>query len=171
MELGTIPTEYVVLVSAILTGYIAYQSRINGLESARERERYLNDRMAGGSYYSDTFSFTIDSVHVHESSRIHHRIWKFLTKRFTGETTIIIRYDTVSIPGSFWTAGPGSDLIDAYWVDVEHLHTAEQTDPTIARFSIDSTSHDDIADFFAAVARAEDEMFLIRRWIATEQVS
>lgn len=76
MDLGTIPTKNVVLASAILTAYIASQSRINGLETSRERERFLNFRLQETTQYSDMWEITIDYIRVFRRQRF--RTYGFL---------------------------------------------------------------------------------------------
>ena len=92
MPFGTIPTENVVLVSAVLTAYIAYQSRINGLDTVRERERYLNSRLQDMTKFSDTWAITIDNVRAHEDAGFFYRVKKFITGSLSGESSVVVRY-------------------------------------------------------------------------------
>lgn len=146
MGLGTIPTEQVVLVSAALTGFIAYQSRLNGLETARERERHLNSRLSGASLHSVRWGLTLDNVQ--EKSGFLYRVKKFLTGSVEGDTTVVVRYENRMLPGSFWKTKTGKSILDSYWVEVEHLRTQRNLDPTIARFKFGSTNYEDIMEFF-----------------------
>lgn len=148
MDLGTIPTEQVVLVSAALTGFIAYQSRLNGLETARERERHLNSRLAGASLHSVRWGLTLDNVQVQEKSGFPYRVKKFLTGSVEGDTTVVVRYENRMLPGSFWKTKTGKSILDSYWVEVEHLRTQRNLNPTIARFKFESTDYGDIMEFF-----------------------
>jgi hypothetical protein len=158
MELGTIPTEYVVLVSAVLSGFIAYQSRLNGLESSRERERYLNSRLQDSTLLSDMWAVTIDGIQVHESSGFFYRVKKFLTGTISGETTVVVRYKNTTFPGDFWETEGGKAVTESYHVEVEHLNTREDVNPTIARFRFQSLDDGDISGFFNALIELEEDM-------------
>lgn len=158
MDLGTIPTENVVLISAMLSAYIAYQSRINGLETDRERERYLNFRLQDSTHFSDMWAITIDNILIHEKSGLFYRLRKFLTGSLSGEASVVVRYEKRSIPGSFWETDAGEAILDSYGVEVEHLGTEEHLDPTVARFKFGSVDYEDIAGFFDAVLELEKEM-------------
>lgn len=158
MDLGTIPTENVVLVSALLTGFIAYQSRLNGLESSRERERYLNSRLQDSTLLSDIWAVTIDNIQFHESSGFFYRLKKFFTGTLSRESTVVVRYQNRPIPGGFWETEGGQAVIDSYSVEVEHLNTREDTNPTIARFRFETVNDEDISGFFNALIDLEQEM-------------
>ena len=158
MDFGAIPTDNVVLVSAILTAYIAYQSRINGLETGRERERYLNSRLQESTQFSDTWAITIDNIRVQENSGFLYRLRKFITGGLSGESSVVVRYEKSTIPGSFWETEAGETIMDAYRVEVEHLGTNEHLSPTVARFTLGSLTNDDIIGFFDALLTVEKDM-------------
>lgn len=158
MDLGTIPTENVVLVSAILTGYIAYQSRINGLETERERERYVNFRLRDSTKFSDTWAVTIDNIQVYEKKGFIYRVKKFFIGSLSGESTVVVRYKHATIPGSFWETEGGKAALDGYGVEVEHLGTDDHLDPTIARFKFGTLDDREIAGFFDALIDLEQAM-------------
>lgn len=158
MDLGTIPTEYVVLVSAVLSGFIAYQSRLNGLEASRERERYLNSRLQDSTLLSDMWAVTIDNIQVHENSGFFYRVKKFITGSLSGESTVVVRYNNATIPGEFWETEGGRAVTESYHVEVEHLNTREDSDPAIARFRFQSLDDGDISGFFNALMELEEEM-------------
>jgi len=158
MDLGAIPTEYVVLVSAVLTGFIAYQSRLNGLESSREREQYLNSRLQESMILSDMWAITIDNILVHEKAGFLYRVKKFITGSLSGECTVVVRYNNVTIPSNFWETKGGKAVTESYHIEVEHLNTREDTDPTIARFRFQSVDDGDLSGFFNALIDLEEEM-------------
>lgn len=158
MSLGTIPTEYVILISAVLSGFIAYQSRLNGLEASRERERYLNLRLQDNTLLSDTWGITIDNIQVHERSGFFYRVKKFVTGSLSGESTVVVRYKNVTIPSKFWETEGGKAVIDSYHIEVEHLNTREDMNPAIARFRFQSVNDGDISGFFNALIEVEEEM-------------
>jgi len=158
MELGTIPTQYVILLSAGLSAFIAYQSRLNGLESSRERERYLNSRLQDSTLLSDRWGVIIDGIQVHENRGAIYRVKKFLTGTICGETTVVVRYKNTTIPGGFWESEGGQAVTESYHVEVEHLNTREDVDPTIARFRFQSLDDGDISGFFNALIEIEEEM-------------
>lgn len=157
MDLGSIPSEQLVLASTTLSAYIAYQSRINGLETDRERERYLNSRFEDATQFSDMWGITIDNIQVHEKSGFLYRLCKFFTGTISGESTVVIRYKNGSIPSSFWDSEVGKAMTDSYAIDVEHLGTQEHLDPTIARFNFGTIDGIEIMNFFRAVIDAEKE--------------
>jgi hypothetical protein len=158
MDLGTISTDDVVLASAVLTGFIAYQSRVNGLESSRERERYLNSRLQESTLLSDMWGITIDNIQVHENSGFFYGKKKFLTGTISGESTVVVRYDNATIPGEFWETDGGRAVTDSYHVGVEHLSTNEDSNPAIARFRFQTVDDGDISGFFNALIDLEQEM-------------
>lgn len=158
MGLGTIPTENVVLASAVLTGYIAYQTRVNGLETGRERERYLNEALEEATTLSDTWGITIDNIAVYENSGALYRLWKFITGRISGEADVTVRYERATIPSEFWESGAGKPLLNGYRVDVEHIDTQDHVEPTLAAFRFGSLDEEDIAGFFGLFLEYEKEM-------------
>jgi hypothetical protein len=145
-------------VSAVLSGFIAYQSRLNGLEASRDRERYLNSRLQDHTLLSDMWAITIDNIQVHESSGFFYRVKKFITGSLSGESTVVVRYNGSTIPGQFWGTEGGKAIIDSYHIEVEHLNTREDVDPTIARFRFQSVDDGDISGFFNALIDLEEEM-------------
>lgn len=147
IDFGTIPTENVVLVSALLSGYVAYQTRKNSLETNRERERYLNFRLQDGTQFSDTWGITIGNIFVHENSGILYRLKKFFTGTMTGKSTVVVMYKHGSIPGTFWSEERVQDLVSGYDIEVRHIKTMEHLDPTVAKFSIHSVDDGDISGF------------------------
>lgn len=142
----------------MLSGFIAYQSRLNGLEASRERERYLNSRLQDSTLLSDMWAVTIDNIQVHESSGFLYRVKKFITGSLSGESTVVVRYNNATIPSQFWDTEGGKAVTDSYHVEVEHLNTREDMDPTIARFRFQSVDDGDISGFFNTLIDLEEEM-------------
>lgn len=147
-DLGTIPAENIVLVSALLSAYIAYQTRKNGLETDRERERYLNSRLQDTARFSHVWGVKIGNILVNEDSGLIYRLRKFFFGSISGSTTISVTYKNITIEGSFWEQDRVQELVDRYEVEVEHIHTQEHLDPTAATFQIDSVDYEDIVGFF-----------------------
>lgn len=147
-DLGTIPSEQVVLASALLSAYVAYQTRKNSLETGRERERYLNFRLQDTSQFSDTWGIKVGNILVDEDSGRLYRLKKFVTGTISGTVTISVTYKTATIPGSFWEQEKVQDLIAGYDVEAEHLRTQEHLDPTPAVFRIESVKYEDVIGFF-----------------------
>ena len=148
VDLGTIPTENVVLASAILSAYIAYQTRKNSLETNRERERFLNFRLQDTAQFSDTWGVRITNVFVNENSGILYRLRKLFLDGVSGDTTIAVTYKGKPIPESYWEKDKVQKLVSGYDVEVEHIQTIEHLDPVPAKFRIHSTEYDDIVGFF-----------------------
>lgn len=147
-DFGTIPTENVVLVSALLSAYVAYQTRKNSLETNRERERHLNSRLQDTTQFSDAWGIKVGNIVVNEDSGLLYRLRKFIFGSISGSTTISVTYKNVTIPGSFWDQDKVQELVEGYDVEVRHIQTQEHLDPTVATFYIDSMKYDTIAGFF-----------------------
>lgn len=158
MELPPIPAENFVLGSFLMTTYIAYQSRLNGLESSRERERHLSSRLSEVTHIGDIWGVTIDTVRFHENSGFWYRKRKFLTGRISGETTVVVRYKNTTIPGSFWETEGAQAFLNGFDFEVEHLNTSEHLDPTVARFNIGSTQPESIEAVFGSLIEVEEEL-------------
>ena len=160
-DLGTIPTENVVLASALLSAYVAYQTRKNSLETDRERERYLNSRLQDTTKFSDTWGFKLGNILVHEDSGWFYRLKKFAFGDVSGFITVTLTYKNGTIPGSFWEQDHVQEVVDGYDVEVEHVQTQEHLSPTPATFRIESTDYEYIAGFFHYIV--EFDKFTNRR--------
>ncbi|WP_152418627.1 hypothetical protein [Halorubrum distributum] len=158
MNLPPIPAEYFVLASAILSAFIAYQSRINGIESQRERESYLKSRLEGGTHIGDRWGIKIDTVRFHEDSGFWYRKEKFLTGRISGETTVVVQYKIQPLPGNYWDHEGPQAVLDGYEVPVKHLRTTTDTDPTIANFSVESPDPQVVENFFVELLMMDAEL-------------
>lgn len=151
----TIPTSYVILTSALLTGFIAYQSRKNGLETQWERERFINSRLAGSMRPSNTWGIKFDQVNIFEDSGLFYRFKKFVTGRMSGEATVTIQYQNASIPGEIWENENIQELLGVLDFDVEHIETVEQIEPTHAKFLVQTVKWEDIVEFVNTVIEIE----------------
>lgn len=151
----SIPTSYVIVTSAILTGYIAFQSRKNGLETEWNREEFVNARLAGATFPSDTWGITCDYVTIIEDSGLLYRIKKFLTGRMSGEAAVAVKYENASIPGEIWETDGWQQILDSFDFDVEHAGTNEHIDPTHAKFILGTVEWGEIVDFLHAIIELE----------------
>ena len=151
----TIPTSYVILTSALLTGFIAYQSRKNGLETQWERERFINSRLAGSMRPSNTWGIKFDQVNIFEDSGLFYRFKKFVTGRMSGEATVTIQYQNASIHGEIWENENIQELLGVLDFDVEHIETVEQIEPTHAKFLVQTVKWEDIVEFVNTVIEIE----------------
>ena len=151
----TIPTNYVILTSALLSGFIAYQSRKNGLETQWERERFINSRLAGSVRSSDTWGIKFDQVNIFEDTGWFYRFKKFVTGRMTGEATVTIQYQNTSIPGEIWENENVQELLEVLDFDVEHIETMDQIEPTYAKFLVQTVKWGDILEFVNTIIEIE----------------
>lgn len=147
----TIPTSYVILTSALLSAFIAYQSRKNGLETQWEREQFVNSRLAGTTIPSDTWGLTCDRVTIIEDSGLFYRFRKFVTGRMSGEATVTIKYQNASIPGEVWENENIQELLSVLDFDVEHIETTDQVDPTHSKFIVQTVEWGDIVTFLNTI--------------------
>lgn len=150
-----IPTTHVIVASALLTGFIAYQSRKNGLETKWEREQFINSRLSGGTFPSDMWGLTCDHVMIIEDTGWRYRFKKFFTGRMSGEAVVSVRYENVSIPGSVWENSNLQAALDALGFEWEHVGTNQHLQPTHARFVLQTVERSEIMDFFNAIIEAE----------------
>lgn len=151
----TIPTSYVILTSALLTGFIAYQSRKNGLETQWERERFINSRLAGSMRPSNTWGIKFDQVNIFEDSGWFYRFKKFVTGRMSGEATVTIQYQNANIPGEIWENENIQELLGVLDFDVEHIETIEQIEPMHAKFLVQTVEWGDVVEFVNAIIEIE----------------
>ncbi|WP_281195825.1 hypothetical protein [Halorubrum sp. F4] len=158
MSLPPIPAEYVITASFVGTMFIAYQSRLNGLERERDRDLFLNEKLAERTHLGDIWGITIDSVRFREKDGFLYRKWKFLTGRISGETTVVVRYQNTTIPGDFWDTPALQHFLDEFKVEVDHLQTDDHLDPTVARFKMETTDPDTIDDFFGTLITMEQNL-------------
>jgi len=151
----TIPTNYVVLASALLSGFIAYQSRKNGLETEWEREQFVNSRLAGSTFPSDTWGITCDYVTIVEDSGWPYRFKKFFTGRMSGEAAVSVKYQNASIPGEVWENENIKQILDVLDFEVEHVGTNDHIEPTHSKFVLDTVEWGDVVEFLHAVIEME----------------
>lgn len=158
MNLPPIPTEYFIFASFFGTLYIAYQSRLNGLETQRERERYLNDRLGEVTHIGDIWGVAIDTIRFTESSGFWYRKKKFLLGGISGKSTAVIRYENSSIPEDLWETEGLQHFLKEYEVDVKHTGTADHLDPTIANFQFETADPDKVENFFSTLITMEKNL-------------
>lgn len=151
----TLPTTHVIIASAVLTGFIAYQSRKNGLETAWEREQFINSRMSGSTFPSDKWGITCDHVIIIEDSGWWYRFKKFFTGRMSGETAVSVRYQNASIPGEIWENSNLQAALDVLEFEWEHVDTNENLQPTHAKFVLQTVEWSDLMEFFNTIIEAE----------------
>lgn len=156
MNLPPIPAANFVLGSFFLTAYIPYQSRLNGLETSRQRERHLTSRLEEVTHIEDIWGVTVDTVRFHENRGFWYRKRKFVTGGLSGETTVVVRYDNATIPGDFWDTDGAQAFLDGFEFDVEHLNTSERLDPTVARFKIGAIEPESIEAVFVSLIEMEE---------------
>jgi len=151
----TIPTDYVILTSALLSGFIAYQSRKNGLETQWEREQFVNSRLAGTTIPSDTWAITCDGITIIEDSGALYRFKKFVTGRMSGEAAVTIRFQNADIPGEVWENENIQELLGVLDFEVEHVETTDQINPTHAKFIVQTVEWGDIVEFLNTIIEIE----------------
>lgn len=64
------------LLTAALTGAGVYIARKNGLETEKEREEHLKNRLKGRTIPTDTWGITVDDIVVIEKSGLPYRVKK-----------------------------------------------------------------------------------------------
>lgn len=151
----TLPITHVILASALLTGYIAYQSRKNGLETEWEREQFINSRMSGSTFPSDTWGITCDHVIIIEDSGWWYRFKKFLNGQMSGEAAVSVRYQNATIPGEIWEDSNLQTALDVLEFEWEHIDTNENLQPTHAKFILQTVEWGDLMSFFNVIIEAE----------------
>lgn len=155
-QIPTIPGEHVILASFLASVFIAYQSRMNGLDTWREREQFIRDKLKEKAHFSRTTKIEISTVEVHEQKGLLYRILKFLTGNLKGHSNIVVKYNNRDIHPDFWESDGAQKFLDMFDFEIEHLSTATYTDPSVSQFKIESVDAADIQEFAARFVKADE---------------
>lgn len=159
-EIPDVSGEYLILGSFLLSIYIAYHSRMNGLETWRDRERFLNERLGGGSHFSESMVIEIDNVEIYEERGLSYREWKFFTGELRGNSYVGFRFINREPAPEFWETESAQNFLNALDFEVEHLETRDNANPTIGVFRIGSMNAEDIQKFATAFVEADERILL-----------
>lgn len=154
----SIPTAYVVSISALLTGYIAYQSRLNSLETEWDREKLVNARLEGKTMPADSWAITVDNILVLEKSGYRYRLTKFLTGGFEGKAFLTIRYVNATLSDKNWEQDAAKEFLEMFDFEVTHLETNNDFDPAYSKFELSTTDWESILEFIDTLVELDKWM-------------
>lgn len=155
-EIPTIPGEYILITSLLISIYIAYQSRMNGLENWRDREQFMREKLVERVHISKTIKVETSTVEVHEKTGLRYRFSKFFTGKMQGHTYIVLSYLHQEKDSDFWESDGAQEFLDSFDFKVEHLSTVTYTDPSYSKFKIGSTEAKDVQEFGAKFVKADE---------------
>ena len=156
----------VALIGIPLTLYIAYKSKKSSLESEKDRQQYLSDRLQNKKIIGEPTVINIDSVEFTADER-SFKNW--ILEELTGESVVTFSFMNVAIdPDALEIIGDDGIDVNLDGVKSDFVDAKIVGDTVMTRWRINSGDSKHIEEFLSTFCTAidkaiEDDMGFVRQ--------